>query len=101
MDGLDRVRAVLDTLPGAEGLTRKNAAAGAGFGEAFKQALLHVSADQAAAEELQQRFQLNDQGVTLEATMLATQSASISFQALVQVRNRLLSAYHDIMTMQV
>ena len=33
--------------------------------------------------------------------MIASSKANISFQALVQVRNKLVSAYHDIMNMQV
>jgi flagellar hook-basal body complex protein FliE len=33
--------------------------------------------------------------------MIAMQKANISFQELVQVRNKLVSAYHDVMNMQV
>jgi len=33
--------------------------------------------------------------------MLALQKANISFQATVQVRNRIVQAYHDIMNMPV
>jgi flagellar hook-basal body complex protein FliE len=39
--------------------------------------------------------------VNLSDVMIAVQKASISFQAAVQVRNRLVSAYHEIMNMQV
>lgn len=100
--GLDKVRSVLAALPRAENVGKaSDAAGGADFSAAFKQALLKVSGGQTAADELQQRFQLNDPAVSLEETMIATQAANISFQALVQVRNKLVSAYHDIMNMQV
>ena len=76
-------------------------AEGADFGSAFKGALDKVSARQSTADQLQRRFQLGDPQVSLEETMLASQSASLSFQALVQVRNRVVSAYQDIMNMQI
>ncbi|MDB5854435.1 MAG: flagellar hook-basal body complex subunit FliE [Herminiimonas sp.] len=39
--------------------------------------------------------------VDLSDVMIATQKANIGLQATVQVRNKLVSAYHDIMNMQV
>ncbi|MGQ0509191.1 MAG: flagellar hook-basal body complex protein FliE [Betaproteobacteria bacterium] len=81
---------------------RAFSAQGAGnFADALSKALSSVSEAQQRAEALSQRFQLNDQGVTLEETMIAMQTANLSFQSLVQVRNRLLSAYHDVMNLQV
>lgn len=77
------------------------AAQGADFGSALKGALEKVSTEQAKAQELQTKFTLGDPKVGIEETMLATQQASMSFQAIVQVRNRLVSAYQDIMNMQV
>lgn len=73
----------------------------ADFTQALNQALEQVSLKQNNAEELAQRFQLGDPGVSLEKTMVALQTANISFQALVQVRNRVVAAYQDIMNMQV
>ncbi len=72
-----------------------------GFAAAFSKALDSVNADQVKADAVQRQYQLGDPKVSLEEAMLATQDANISFQALVQVRNRLVSAYHDIMNMQV
>ena len=37
----------------------------------------------------------------LHEVMLSLQKANISFQEMVQVRNKLVSAYHDVMNMQV
>jgi flagellar hook-basal body complex protein FliE len=71
------------------------------FLAALKGALNALDASQNRAGELSKRFQLNDPGVSLEETMVATQQANIAFQAAVQVRNRLIAAYHDIMNMQI
>lgn len=77
------------------------AAKKADFTQALNQALQQVSLKQNEAEDLAQRFQLGDPNVSLEKTMVALQTSNISFQALVQVRNRVVSAYQDIMNMQV
>ena len=45
--------------------------------------------------------QLGDASVSLEETMVTMQKAQIGFQATLQVRNRLVQAYTDIMNMQV
>lgn len=73
----------------------------ADFTQALNKALEQVSAKQSEAEDLAQRFQLGDSSVSLEKTMVALQTSNISFQALVQVRNRVVAAYQDIMNMQV
>ena len=71
------------------------------FTQALNKALEQVSVKQNEAEDLAQRFQLGDPAVSLEKTMVALQTSNISFQALVQVRNRVVAAYQDIMNMQV
>ena len=71
------------------------------FGEALRSSLDQVNGAQRKAEDLGQRFALGDDSVNLSDVMIASQKASIGFQATVQVRNKLVSAYHDIMNMQV
>jgi flagellar hook-basal body complex protein FliE len=91
--------------PGLTEIGRASAQAGkasdSGFVGAFKDALNAVNASQQEAAALSKQFQAGSEGVSLEETMIAMQKANISFQALVQVRNRAISAYHDIMNMQV
>ena len=48
-----------------------------------------------------QAFAMGDDKVSLSDVMISMQKASINFQATVQVRNKLVAAYHDIMNMQV
>jgi flagellar hook-basal body complex protein FliE len=71
------------------------------FSEALRSSLDQVNGAQRKAEDMGQRFALGDDSVNLSDVMIASQKASISFQATVQVRNKLVSAYHDIMNMQV
>jgi flagellar hook-basal body complex protein FliE len=71
------------------------------FQDALKGALDSVQASQTKADEMSKRFQLGDDSVNLSDVMIAMQKANINFQATVQVRNKLVSAYHDIMNMQV
>jgi flagellar hook-basal body complex protein FliE len=73
----------------------------ADFAQALKTSLDQVSAAQNNADQLGQRFAMGDDTVSLSDTMIAMQKANISFQATVQVRNKLVSAYHEIMNMQV
>ena len=75
---------------------------GGGAGVAVLEgALRTVDSQQKSAAQLAQRFQAGDTAVTLEESMIALQKANLSFQAMVQVRNRLVSAYHDVMNMQI
>lgn len=71
------------------------------FSDALKAQLDNVSKAQLGAEDMGKRFASGDDSVSLSDTMIAMQKASISFQATVQVRNKLVSAYQSIMNMQV
>jgi flagellar hook-basal body complex protein FliE len=72
-----------------------------GFAGNFKNALKEVSAAQNEATRLQTQVQLGNPAVSLEETMLAMQKAQIGFQATLNVRNRMVQAYTDIMNMSV
>jgi len=70
------------------------------FSDALKASLTSVSNTQNAAEDMGKRFAMGE-SVNLSDTMIAMQKSNIEFQATVQVRNKLVSAYHEIMNMQV
>lgn len=71
------------------------------FSSALKASLDAVNQSQVRAEQLSKNFVLGDDSVSLSDVMIAGQKANITFQATVQVRNKLVSAYSDIMNMQV
>lgn len=71
------------------------------FSSVLKNALDGVAQSQEKSETLQKAFVLGDDKVSLSDTMIAMQKAGINFQAAVQVRNKVVQAYNDIMNMQV
>jgi len=83
------------------GVSAKTGGATSDFASSLDAALKAVSNSQTQAEELQRQFALENPNVGLEDTVVAMSKASISFAAVVQVRNRLVQAYEQIMSMQV
>ncbi|WP_305095429.1 flagellar hook-basal body complex protein FliE [Croceibacterium aestuarii] len=74
--------------------------AGGGFADTLKSALDGVNATQTKASELSAGYERGE--VTdIASVMLARQEAGVAFEATLQVRNKLLSAYQDIMRMGV
>lgn len=71
------------------------------FQTLLKNSLDGVNQSQRSAESLAQAFETGATNVDLSSVMVAMQKANISFQAMVQVRNKLVSAYQEIMSMQV
>lgn len=71
------------------------------FADALKSALDGVAQAQTKSEEMRKAFVLGDERVSLSDTMIAMQKSSINFQTAIQVRNRVVQAYNDIMNMQV
>ncbi len=99
-----RIAAAVSSIkaPGAAGgVTAPESAGGSSFVDSLDSALKTVSRNQQTSSELQRQFQLENPNVSLEQTMIAMNQSSISFQAAVQVRNRLVQAYEQIMQMQV
>jgi flagellar hook-basal body complex protein FliE len=97
---LSELRAVAQTA-GGKSTQQADAAAGVDFGQALQSALEQVSAAQQGAQEMAKDFSAGDPNVNLQDVMVNLQKANLSFQQMVQVRNRLVSAYQDIMNMQV
>ena len=60
-----------------------------------------VNQTEQSAAKLSDAFQRGDPGGELPQVMLEMQKASVSFRALTEVRNRVVSAYQEIMNMQV
>jgi len=74
-------------------------AAPSDFSAVLKGALEQVNEVQSKSDTLAREFQLGNPGVSLEETLIAGQKSSLSFQFLLQVRNKVLTAYNDIMNM--
>jgi flagellar hook-basal body complex protein FliE len=94
---LQRAAGVGGAAPG-EGTSGPNRVGG--FGEAMRAALHQVNEMQAQSASISEAYERGET-TDIAAVMLARQQASIGFEATLQVRNRLLSAYKDIMSMPV
>jgi len=81
--------------------TAAQAAGGADFGQALKAAIDQVNAAQQQARQIQNEFVAGNENVNLQDVMINLQKASLSFQQMVQVRNKLVTAYQDVMNMPV
>lgn len=81
-------------LEGAQGADKVQ-----GFGDLFKQAVNSVNETQQQSTALATAYEKGDPKVSLAQVMVASQKASVSFQAITQVRNKLVEAYQDIMNM--
>ena len=69
------------------------------FGDMFKSAVDTVNNNQSQANDLSQRYELGDPNVDLPEVMIALQKSSVSFQAMTEVRNKMVEAYKQIMNM--
>ena len=71
------------------------------FGEMLEQAVNKVSNVQNASSATAKAYEMGDPNVDITDVMIASQKASVSFQSMVQVRNKLIDAYRDVMNMPV
>ncbi|WP_076416956.1 flagellar hook-basal body complex protein FliE [Colwellia sp. UCD-KL20] len=74
---------------------------GSDFGSLLKDAINTVNDLQQTAGAERKAFELGDSNVTLAQTMISASKASVAFDATVQVRNKFVEAYKEIMNMPV
>ena len=83
-----------------ESIKAPGAAHGASFQDVFSSAIQHVQASGANADQAAQNF-MNGGTQELHSTILAAQNAELDFEMIMQVRNKVVSAYEEIMKMQL
>jgi len=88
-------------VPRAGGQNLDTTVGSGGFSEALQSSLERINQMQTDAGDKAKAFQAGEPGVSLHDTMITGQKASIAFEMGVQMRNRLVSAYKDVMNMQV
>jgi flagellar hook-basal body complex protein FliE len=95
---LSKSKALQEVRATAEPAETTGTRPAAGFADALTGALQNVSAVQQRSSDMQTAYERGD--VTdIAQVMLARQEAGVAFEATLQVRNKLLSAYQDIMRM--
>lgn len=100
------IKAQTRAFAGAATLDRPDAAVAGtapatGFGQVLKGALGQVNQVQQASSQMAESYLRGDSGVDISQVMIASQKSSLAFEATVQVRNKLVEAYKDIMNMPV
>ncbi|MDR6848084.1 flagellar hook-basal body complex protein FliE [Sphingomonas sp. BE270] len=108
--GVDRVMALrAQILERNQALARAGATSGAApaaaskpasFAATMEDALKSVNQGQVEAGKLSEAYERGET-IDIAKVMMARQQASVGFEATLQVRNKLLSAYKDIMSMPV
>lgn len=85
----------------AEGRPLEPTPESGGFGELLKASMDAVNQAQTTAQSMAAALERGDANVSLPEVMIALQKASLSFQAMTEVRNRLVNAYQEIMNMPI
>jgi flagellar hook-basal body complex protein FliE len=103
--GLDQMLSVLrSTAAQATPLSAASSgqvAGGSNFADVLKNSIDKVNQTQAQANAMADKLAAGDSNQNLHEVMIALQTASLSFQEMVQVRNKLVTAYQDVMNIQV
>ena len=86
--------------PAAGATSAAGGATGASFGQVLKDSLTQVNALQQEADAAIQSLATGGTA-TLHDTMLAVQKAELSFKLMMQVRNKIVEAYQEVLRMQV
>lgn len=96
---IDQMRLMTDQAQGSK--VEKMSSNESSFGTYFQQAMTHVNDLSQHADSMKSQFEMGDSSVGLGEVMVASQKASLGFEATVRVRNKLVQAYQDIMNMPV
>ena len=103
--GLQAAQGMVDPLSGLSDAARADlvnagtATDKSSFADLLQQAVDSVNETQEKSAALQTAYEMGEPGVDITQVMIQMQKASVSFEAMTQVRNRLVSAYQDIMNM--
>lgn len=71
------------------------------FATLMKNAVNQVNETQQSSGNMSKGFEMGDPNISLADVMIASQKASVAFEATVQVRNRLVEAYQEVMRMAI
>lgn len=98
---LQQMRAMAAAAEQRPAPSEAGAAQGPDFAALLKESIDSVNRASQQAGAMAEAFERGESGVELAEVMVAMQKASLSFEAMKQVRNKLLSAYNEIMNMPV
>jgi flagellar hook-basal body complex protein FliE len=101
------INQVLSQMRAMQAMARNESAtsfepnAAAPFSELMSQSIDQVNNAMQDSKAITTRFETGDPSVSLAEVMINAQKASIQFSGMTEVRNKLLTAYKDVMNMPV
>jgi len=98
---LSVLRATAAQASGRVGEAQSTTAGGTDFAQVLQNSIEQVNQTQQQAEGMAANFAGGESSANLHEVMLSLQKANVSFQEMVQVRNKLVTAYHDVMNMSI
>ena len=98
---LARMEALQSAARGEKAASPAALGGGVEFSTLMRDAVREVNAAQNAAQAQAQAFQMGDRSISIEQVMISMQQASLSFQGMVAVRNKLVEAYREISNLSV
>lgn len=99
--GAGKMNGPAQVMGALNGATATQQVGPSAFASLLKSGLDSANAAEVKASGIAERFERGDPGVDLGQVMLETNKANLSLHAVNEVRNRLVSAYQDIMNMQL
>ena len=101
IQGIDQLLSQMQATAAAAGGTAPAPQGGTDFSALLKSSIDQVNSAQQESADMAKNFELGKTDASLQEVMISLQKANVSFQAMVQVRNKLVSAYQEVMNMQV
>jgi flagellar hook-basal body complex protein FliE len=98
---LSQMRAMAAAAQGSTAVQAPEEPDKPGFADLLKQSVQQVNDNKLSAGDLSEAFVRQDPDVDLAEVMVALQKASLSFQAMTEVRNKLVQAYQEIMNLRM
>jgi flagellar hook-basal body complex protein FliE len=98
---LGQMRAASAAAAGQPASAKAASVAQVDFASVLQNSIDGVNRSQVSAANLARDFELGVPNANLSDVMISLQKANLSFQEMVQVRNKLVTAYRDIMNMSI
>jgi flagellar hook-basal body complex protein FliE len=98
---LSQIRAMSSQAQGPAATAANNSVERPDFAGLLQESVSKVNEMQQTATDFAAAFEAEDPNVDLAQVMIAVEKSGLAFQALTQVRNKLISAYQEIMNMPV
>lgn len=98
---LMQMRVMAAQAKGVEDVSAVDSKSGADFSAMLAKSINAVNDTQKASGDLKKRFELGDQSISMVDVAIASEKSKVAFTAMTEVRNKLVKAYQDVMSMPV